>query len=91
MTEQQALHRQEMEKAVVFSNIRRAAWGQAIAGGLSVLVMALGTWLIYMGRDVQGFVLVVGQLGTLAGLFLYGKRRQSKELADKRDDTPANR
>ena len=42
-------------------------------------------WLIYVGRQLGGGAAFVASLGTLAGVFYYGRRKQSDELANKRD------
>jgi len=89
MAERQAAHRQEIEKAVVTANIGNERRGQIISGALATLVLLGGLALVYMGKDLQGFTILVGETATLAGVWIYSKRQQRRELGEKRPQLPA--
>jgi hypothetical protein len=45
-----------------------------------------GIELILRGRDGYGLAAIVSALASLAGVFIYGKAKQRKELDDKAKD-----
>lgn len=83
MADRQSVHRQDLEKIVVKGNSRQQAFGTVTAFLLSLMVVAAGTFLIYNDKDVTGFWLIVADLAALAGVFVYGRRSQSKERLEK--------
>ncbi len=84
MVESQSRHRQELEKAVVNGNIQSEAPGQRY--GLIVgLVIGLGALaVVALGHEPAGVSVIIAELAAFAGAFIYGKRRQQKELEEKR-------
>ena len=40
--------------------------------------------MVWAGKNVEGLVAILAPLATLASVFVYGKRNQRKELAEKR-------
>ena len=90
MAESQTAHRQELEKAVVHGNIADAKRGQTYAFILGLVVMAGGIGLVGFGRPVEGLVAVVAALGTLAGVFIWGRTQQRQERQRKSEQEQAS-
>lgn len=84
MAEQQAEHRMKQEDRVVRANVRAQTMGQIFGFILGLIGLIGGLVLVFRGRDISGFVLMLGALASLAGVFISGKKRQTKELAQKR-------
>jgi uncharacterized membrane protein len=83
MAESQSQHRQELERLVVLSNCRSQDRGPILGFLLAAGAIALGGFLILHGREVSGLVALIGALVAVVVPFLYGKRVQQKELAEK--------
>jgi uncharacterized membrane protein len=83
MAEMQAKHRQGLEKKVIFSNSRHELFGQISALIIALSAIGAGTYLTLQGKTVEGLTAILGTLGSLVGVFIYGKRAQKKELAAK--------
>lgn len=86
MAESQSAHRQELERTVIAGDNLRATRGQAF-GFIVVLVAILGGfYLIGIGKDAYGIASVLGSLGALGSIFLYGsisrKKEREKKLAE---------
>ena len=73
-----------MERAVVFSNIAKESRGQWMAFIICLVVILIGGVNVYIGRDIQGFTLIIGPLAFLAGTFITSKVRGYRELKRKR-------
>ena len=83
MAESQAQHRQSLETTVVTSRTRSEERGQKLAAFV-VTVIGLGAFgLVALEHPVDGVVTVVAEIAGLAGVFIYGRRKQEKELKDK--------
>ncbi len=52
---------------------------------LSLLTICLGGFLIYHDKDWEGFSMILATLVSLAGVFVYGRNAQNKELKASRD------
>jgi uncharacterized membrane protein len=87
MAESQGAHRQQLESAVVDGNLAAERRGQHYAFALGALAIVGGVILIALGKDVQGLVAILGALGTLAGVFIYGRHQQAAERKRKREET----
>jgi uncharacterized membrane protein len=85
MAESQSQHRQALEKKVVDSNCRAQRNGTVFGFLLCLAAIGSGTFLIYIGKSAAGLVPIIGALGALAGVFIYGKREQKKDLQRKGD------
>lgn len=84
MARDQARHRQEIELRVVKGNV----FAQK-AGLVSAFVPAAGTigggvWLAATDHAVGGVSAIVTAIAGLAGVFVYGRQRQTQELTKKR-------
>ena len=80
MAERQSAHRQALEAKVVSSNCSNERLGMLLGFGVVVLVVAAGTYALFIGKDIAGMASIVMALGSLVGVFVYGKSRQKKEL-----------
>ncbi len=83
MAESQQSHRQRLERAVIEENCKSQSRGLNFGFVISMTVIIGGFFLIHEGKDTTGIIAVIGALGSLVGLFILGKRKQSKELAAK--------
>jgi uncharacterized membrane protein len=86
MAEVQSEHRQHLEKTVIEGNVRAERFGQICAFILGVLAIIGGIALIAIGKDVQGLVAIISALGSLAGVFIWGRWRQERERDKKRQE-----
>jgi uncharacterized membrane protein len=68
MVEQQADHRQQMER----SADQRAWWGLAAAFVVSMSFLGSSVWLIASGARLEGTILGTVDLVALASVFVYG-------------------
>jgi uncharacterized membrane protein len=84
MAESQAQHRQGLEHMVVQSNTRNERRGQVFGFLISVLVIGGSIYLIDSGKSAEGVTGIVVNLVSLVGVFVYGRRRKERELAEKR-------
>ena len=84
MAERQAMHRQDIEKRAVRSNHLRELVGQVFGLIISLTVILGGVYLILYDKPVAGLASIVTTVATLAGVFIYGKRTQKKELEGKK-------
>ncbi len=83
MAEKQSLHRQLLEKKAVESDIGIRSKGQIFAFILGVMAIVAATILILNGKNLQGFIVLIGSLGALVTAFMYGSQVRSKERKDK--------
>lgn len=86
MAEQQATHRQGMEKVVVGSNAITQKWGLACAFVIAMSAIWGGIWLSLKGMSGVGLTAIIGALAALVGVFVYGKSEQKKELSKKSEE-----
>jgi uncharacterized membrane protein len=83
MAETQSKHRIRLESRVTTSNIWRGHLGQIFAFLIAIAGIMAGTYLILHDKPVEGLVAILGPIGGIAGVFVWGKRKQSQELASK--------
>lgn len=86
MAEQQATHRQKLEKVVIESNAAVQKWGLVCAFAIAMSAIAGGIWLSLKGMSGVGLTSIIGALAALVGVFIYGKSEQKKELKEKSDE-----
>ena len=84
LTETQARHRQAIELRLVGAKIRRGSRGQLFAFLVVIAGMSCGTWLATNGQGAFGLASVLAPLTAAAALFIYTRRRQEQERAEKR-------
>lgn len=83
MAESQATHRQHIEKVAVEGGDRRSWWGLALGFVISATVLGLGAALVLEGHDAAGAAFVGIDVVGLGGVFVVGRRGQSKERLQK--------
>jgi uncharacterized membrane protein len=83
MAEQQHAHRLKLESRVVDSNISAQKLGTVLGFIVAITTIIGGIWLIYVGKEAQGLASVLTALAALVGVFLYARRQQKKDLANK--------
>ncbi len=84
MAEEQAAHRQAMERLVVEAQCRAQDRGPVLGFILCALVLLLGGFLIYEGREVSGLVAILTALVSVVVVFVTGKRSSRKERRSER-------
>jgi uncharacterized membrane protein len=83
--ESQTSHRQQLETAKIQGDLRNSRLGQHYAFILALVISLIGAFLIYKGKDVSGLSLIIGEIATLAGAFLWSKHSQNKALGRRRE------
>jgi uncharacterized membrane protein len=71
--ERQSSHRQDIEKLALKDDSKHQSIGQHYAFILSALVILGSLILIWQGKSMTGLILILGNLVTLAGMFVYGR------------------
>jgi uncharacterized membrane protein len=84
MAERQAAHRQDIEKGAVRSNSLREIVGQVFGLLIALTAILSGVYLIMHDKPAEGLTSILGPLAALAGVFVYGKHLQRKELERKK-------
>lgn len=79
----QAAHRRAMEKLVTESNVRLASTGQWIGGGLGFVGLVVSGIVAALDHGPTGATIATGSLVSLVSVFVYGRRSQRKERAEK--------
>lgn len=83
MAEEQARHRQSLERTVIEGGSRRANLGLWLGFILSIVVLALSAALIVNGYELAGTVIGSIDLVSLATVFVVGRIDQRKERIEK--------
>ena len=83
LAERQSAHRQELEKTVINSNCKNERLGTILGFVLAMIALIGGFALVAAGFDVGGIAAIVSALGSLVGVFIYGKKKQQEDRADK--------
>jgi|SRR5271154_3497962 len=86
MAEQQARHRQEIEKTVINSNAFVQKVGPFLGFIVAMTAVVGGVLLVLKGKDGYGLAAIITALASLAGVFIYGKKQQRRELDEKAQD-----
>ena len=83
MAERQSAHRQDLEKTVVKGNAAVQKIGVFAALLITLTTVSLGFVLINNGKDASGLAISISSLVSLVGVFVYGRRSQERERAEK--------
>lgn len=86
MAEGQSKHRQDLEKSRVLADIDNEKRGQWFAFALALLMFVGAFLLVWQGKSVAGLTLLIAEIATLAGLFIYGKESKHRELERRRQE-----
>lgn len=84
MAENQSLHRQQLESSVISSDISNSRRGQYFGFIIAITMIVGGLGLVFVGRNISGFGTMLLALGSLVGLFIYGKKDEAKEQKEKK-------
>jgi len=87
MAENQAKHRQEIEKLVVQSKVNDSKRGLNYGFIISLAFLFVAAFLGYMGREIVASVLGAIDIVALASTFIYGNVSSKRELKNKRESS----
>ncbi len=87
MAVSQSEHRQHLEKRVVEAQILGERIGQFSALLVGVGGAAVAALLVWNDKNIQGFLLALGEIAAFAGIYFYSKREKRRELEAKREST----
>jgi len=76
-------HRHALEIKVISTNARLSYLGLLSGFMLGSGGLGAAVYLIRLGKEMGGGAAFVASLATLAGLFLYGRKRQEKQLEER--------
>lgn len=79
MALRQSKHRQELERKVIESDVRRSRDGLWVGGILSLTSIILGAVAVFTGHDAAGATIATATVVSLAGVFVYGSTSRRKE------------
>src|SRR3989338_6291096 len=79
MAEDQSIHRKELEKKVIDSDIARSKWGQILGFVIAIAGLAVSAIVVVYGSAIAGGIIGVGTLASLVGVFMYGSKTRSEE------------
>lgn len=82
--EQQTEHRMGLENRKIDADISNERRGQLFAFIIAVIGLLGGLYLIATGKDRQGIYLFITTFASLVTVFIFGKIKQSRDLARKR-------
>ena len=85
LTEKQSEHRMDLERSVVSENLKQSKLGLIAGFVLSAMVIFGGIFLIYLGHDWAGGILISINLVGLAGVFVYGSRSHRAQRRERRE------
>jgi uncharacterized membrane protein len=77
--EEQAKHRQDLERAVIHSDIRDGRTGLFLGFIIGIVAIMAGTYCIAQGHSVAGGIVGGSAVPSLTAVFVYGSRQRRKE------------
>ena len=83
MAEQQAAHRQRLERQVVGTDNVKSVLGTAFAFIVALVGLGLSFWAAIDGHPEFGTILGVGTLASLVGTFVYGTNIRHNAIKEK--------
>lgn len=84
MAEKQMQHRHDLEKSVIDTNCKTQKWGPILGFIVSMTAIIGGIYLVLQGKSVEGLAAVISALASLAVVFVAGRKKQQKELDNKK-------
>lgn len=91
MAENQSLHRQNLENKVIDANIKNERRGSIFAFIICLVISVGALVLLYNGKSLTGMAALITAVGSIVGLFIYGKRMQVKEIEEKDKELMENK
>jgi len=88
MAENQAAHRQGIEKQVINNNTLNQTLGTVFALIISLCVIGGGVFLISRAANITGFVTLISTLGSLVAVFMKARLGQERERREKQRALP---
>lgn len=85
MAEEQSLHRKDLEKKVIESDIARSKWGQILGFIIAIIGLAVSAIVAVYGNAIAGGIIGIGTLASLVGVFMYGTKTRSNERLEKKE------
>jgi len=86
MAEEQSLHRRELEKKVIESDISQSKWGQRLGFVISMTGLVVSALVAIYGNPIAGTIIGVGTIASLVGVFMYGTNSRKQEREKKEVD-----
>ena len=83
MAESQHEHRLQIELKVIDSNIAAQKLGTVLGFIVAMTAIVGGVFLVYVGKESTGLTSILTALVGLAGVFVYSKNEQKKDLSAK--------
>ncbi|MDX1992813.1 MAG: DUF2335 domain-containing protein [bacterium] len=90
MAENQQLHRQKLETTVIESDKFRELIGLGAGFIMALTALVGGIHLLNTGRDVTGFLVLTGEVVTLAGVYFSARNQRRKELEEGKSQLKPN-
>ena len=83
--EKQTDHRMRLERTVIDGDNKRANWGLVCATAISIIVVIACVVIATLNKELSlaAFGVIVLNMATLAGAFLYGSQSRKKEREKK--------
>jgi uncharacterized membrane protein len=86
MAEEQGAHRRHLEKTAISAHAFTERLGPILGFIVAMTAVVGGIWLLSKGLRIEGLTSILGTVAALAGVFIYGKSQQTKELQSKTDN-----
>ena len=77
--ETQVMHRQELEKKAIGSDIIQSYYGATLGFIIAMSSIGAGTFLAYIGRPSEGLAAIITALVGLVGVYGWGSYQRRKE------------
>lgn len=81
--QKQTEHRIKIEEIVIKSNTKRATLSTMFAFILGLAMIIGAIYLISIGKDITGFVILATAITALTGSFYYGTKSNKQERSEK--------
>ncbi len=83
MAEGQFIHRTELEKKVIESDISRSKWGQILGFVIAVVGLVVSAVVAVYASATAGTIIGAGTLASLVGAFMQSTKGREKERQQK--------
>lgn len=86
MAEDQSIHRKDLERKVIESDIARSKLGQVLGFFIAIIGLGISAVISIYGNAIAGGIIGVGTLASLVGVFMYGAKTRSEERIEKKGE-----